>query len=493
MVRPLHSTQCRIVSHACALAHESLCHLPSPVPSLLVQESPNTKSRQYDVLSDEGKSQPVGMRTRHKDDVKEQNYQAREGLKARAVDLKEKIVNFGNDGELPNKVRQGVELAKEKVGLSEPTDDSSQGLDEPEEILEEIREGVGNEWEEVKRKGRQQVKKASQAIDENLSPSQRRRLEETAGKVKKGAVQMERQIERQARGWSNWIINNTLRGQQLRPVKRFIVQNRLQLPAVILLSLLSVWLGLTVIRLLTSVASPRVPEFDINDKDASLAWLKYHAGEFKDRAVDMKDSLSARAASYLANVDTDQMKSDAIDYRDIGLRKLGLTEPTWGEWAWARLTGRPITWQERVESVLGLAKDGIAKVDLRQKEGIIDRVKHMLRPEPTLNERASEAADALRRNMPNMPEGGEGIVEGIRTSLQDGVETIRSHLPDTGVTMDSLKQRATDAVHPSTLDQIKSGANYIKNRVVHGAQEAVHIAQDRANEAADKAKYQAGV
>jgi hypothetical protein len=245
--------------------------------------------------------------------------------------------------------------------------------------------------------------------------------------------------------------------------------------------------------LITSVATPTVPEFDIHSKENTANWLRYHAGEYRDRAADMKDSLSGRAASFLANYEWDALKNRAVDYRDIGLNKLGLREPTWTEWGWAKLTGRPITWQDRVSGVLKLAQDGINRADL-QKDGIFNRVKNMLHPhEPTLTERASGVYDSIKSNIPGMHTApAEGVVDGLKHKIQDGIDSIRSHLPG-GESIEAARQRAYEATHPSTLDQIKSGATYLKNRVVHGAQEAAHIAQDRANEAADKAKYKAGL
>lgn len=444
-------------------------------------------SNQFDVLSSpnaEGKSQEgglAGLRARFsKDDVKEQAFQAREAIKTKAVDLKEQVVGSGlintvqaNVASLTAAASSGIETLKAQVGLAGATN---------EEVVSEIQEKAGPEWEEVKRKGNKQMKKAAavvdQKLDENLTQDQRAKLNKATRQAKKGAIQLERQAE----GWSNTLINSTLRGPALRPVKTFIQRNNLQLPVVVFMSLFSLWLGLNMIRLVTSVATPKVPEFDIHSKEATMDWVKYHAGEYKDRAIDMRTSLSGRAAAFLANHQFDKMRNSAIDYRDIALNKLGLAEPTWGEWAWAKLTGRPITYQERVESVLNLAKDGLSRADLKTG-GLFAGLKHTLFPEATLG-------DKIKAQIPGMKP--VGVVEGLKNSIVDGIDTIRSHLPG-GESVEAARQRAYEATHPSTIDQLKNGATYVKNRIVHGAQEAAHIAQDRANEAADKARYKTGL
>lgn len=383
------------------------------------------------------------------------------------MDLKEQVVSSGIVNTVSSQLQPAIDLVKEKAGISKDVPND--------QVVEDLKDDAAGEWEEVKRKGNRQAKKAkdvvNQKLDENLTKEQKAKLNKGLRQAKRGV----NQLEGEARSWSNQLINSTLVGPRLRPVKSFIVRNNLQLPVVILGAILTLWLGLTLIRLITSVTTPSVPEFDIHSKENTAAWLRYHAGEYKDRAIDMKDSLAARAAAFLANYEWDALKGRAIDYRDIGMNKLGLREPTWSEWAWAKLMGRPITWQDRVTNVLSLAKLGLNRADLH-KEGIFDRMKHMLHtshPEPTLTEKASGMAsgvyDSIKANIPNIPGMSApvvepvGVVDGIKMKLQDGINTVTS------------------------------GANYIKNRVVHSAQEAAHIAQDRANEAADKAKYKAGL
>jgi hypothetical protein len=438
-------------------------------------------SNQFDVLSspiDEGKSQE-GLRSRFgKDDLKEQAYQAREMIKTKVYDLKEQVVNSGIVNTVTSQLQPAIDLVKEKTGIT--------GTNE--EVAAEIQDKAEGEWQEVKHKGRKQIAKGKEIVDQELDS---RLTKEQRAKLNKGLKQAKRgakEIEGQAKGFSNDLINLTLSNPRLRPVKSFIQRNNLQLPVVIFGSLFTLWFGLTLIRLVTDVATPKVPEFDIHSKTETMNWLKYHAGEYKDRAIDMKDSLSGRAAAFLANYEFDKLKGRALDYKDIGMNKLGLTEPTWGEWAWAKLTGRPITWQDRVENVLDLTKQGLNRVDLKTG-GLFDRVKHMLSPhEPTLGEKASDMYDSIKNTIRPEPT----MMDNIKNSVVDGVNTIRSHLPG-GESIEAARQRAYEAAHPSTLDQLKNGATYLKNRVVHGAQEAAHIAQDRANEAADKARYKTGL
>lgn len=430
----------------------------------MASPAPIADSNQYDVLSsprDEGKTDE-GLRSRFgKDDIKEQAFQAREMIKSKVLDLKEQVVSSGIVNTVSSQLQPAIDLVKEKAGISKDVPN--------EQAVEDLKDDAAGEWEEVKRKGNRQMKKAkevvNQKLDENLTKDQKAKLNKGLRQAKRGA----NQLEGEARGWSNQLINSTLSAPRLRPVKNFIVRNNLQLPAVILGAILTLWMGLTLIRLITSVATPSKPEFDIHSKENTAAWLRYHAGDYKDRAIDMKDSLATRAAAFLANYEWDALKGRAVDYRDIGMNKLGLTEPTWTEWAWAKLMGRPITWQDRVTNVLSLAKSGLNRADLH-KEGIFDRMKHMLNPEPTLTEKASGMAsgvyDSIKANIPGMRTPvvePTGVVDGIKMKLQDGINTVTS------------------------------GANYIKNRVVHSAQEAAHIAQDRANEASDKAKFKAGL
>lgn len=453
------------------------------------------QTNQFDVLAspiDEGKSSEVRRRG-GKDDIKEQAFQAREGIKSKAADLKEQVVASKDNllGKVQSSLSSGIELAKQKAGYAadKPTD----------EIVEEVQEQAEEGWEAVKRKGKHQAKQAkevvNQKVDENLTQEQKQKLKKGLKTAERGA----KDAQLQAQSWSNNLIGQVFAGPQLRPVKNFIVRNNLQLPVVILGALLSLWAGLTIIRLITSAATPAKPEFDIHSKEATAEWLRYHAGDYKDRAVDMKDSLSARAATYLANHNWQKMQGKAIDYKDIGMRRLGLAEPTWGEWAWAKLTGRPVTWEDRVNSVLSLAQNGINRVDLKHLAGagLLNKVKSAFAtPEPTLADRASAAYDRVKSHLPGQAVPEPSYYESLKQNLADGVESIKAKIPGTEAAREAAeiaKAKAYAATHPSTLDKIKSGANYVKNRIVHGAEEIGHNVQDRSNEAADKAKLKMGL
>lgn len=430
-----------------------------------------TDANQFSALQspmDDGKDN--GLRSRFgKDDLKEQAYQAREFVKTKALDLKEQVVKEGVGTTVQASLQPAIDAVREKVGLNKAIDGEIDHSDDQ----------VAGDWEEVKRKGNHKVKNAAhlidQKLDENLTQEQRAKLNKAGLKAKKGAMG----TKGRAVGWTNRMLDIGLVNPRLRPMKSWIQRNNLQLPAVILGSLLTLWLGLSVIRLVTSTLTPSVPAFDIHSADASSAWLKYHAGEYKGKALDMKQSLTDRAATFLANHDYDSLRSKAIDYRDIGMSKLGLQEPTWGEWAWAKVTGRPITWQERVDHVVDLTKRGLYRPDILTKLG--------LRHEPTLGDR-------LKANLPSVPSfhAQPTYLESIRSLVWDGIESIRESLPG-GAELRAARLRAMAAAHPSTIDNIKSTANYVKNRIVHGSQEAAHIAQDRANELVDKAKHKVGL
>jgi len=399
-------------------------------------------TNQYATLDDEGKTWSSSPRSRFgKDDVKEQAFRAREGIKAKAIDLKEQIVSNPTVQSVAQTISSGVEQVKEKVkekaGMAGKTD---------EEVVNDVSEQATGQWEAVKRKGNRQLRQAENAIDakldEKLTPAQRHKLNKTAKQAKQSAIKMEQQAEK----WSDKAVIMMFRsfGPSARPMMRFILRNNLSLPFVAMMALATLWLTVGFIRFLTP--SPK-PELDITSKEATMAWLKYHAGEFKDKASDVSDSLSDRAAHFLSNHDWENLKSSAVNWRDIGMNQLGLREPSYSEWIWARLTGQPITWQERVSHVLGSAKAGIAA------------------------------------------QAGSSFVNGVKDKLVDGFDTLRSHLPGSG----DVKDAASTLTEGSTLDRLSSGASYLKNRVVHGAEAAAHRAQEAAQRVADEARYKAGL
>jgi hypothetical protein len=136
---------------------------------------------------------------------------------------------------------------------------------------------------------------------------------------------------------------------------------RLPMGVAVMILMASVVIGSYMLREAATPHHP--PAFDIHSPEASIAWIKYHAGAYKDQVVvDLRASLADRAAALVANHahDLQLAKYGLVEYRDIGMHKLGLSEPTWTEWAWAKLTGQPITWRERVRHIVKLAKQGIA-------------------------------------------------------------------------------------------------------------------------------------
>lgn len=491
-----------------------------------------------------------------KDDAKEQAFAAKEGIKARAAQLKEQVANSDAAHTIMDKVSGTLDSLRQKAGISqEQVDDAKsqaselkergaakarqiqkKGIREEEvqELADDVSQQAAEGWETVKRKGNRQAKQlgaqADAKLNEKLSPEQRAALDRNLRTAKAQAQRM----ERKAQGFSDRLILQLFSSPALRSTRNFIRRNRLQLPVVVLSFILTMWAGLGLIRMLTVSSKPSPPEFDIHSAENSAHWLKYWGGEYAGKAAEMQTSLAGRAAAFLANYEWDKVKDKLTlsEYRKIGVEKLGLREPTWTEWAMAKLTGRPLTWQSRVNNVLNLARAGIYRRDIVEKPGIVDRVKSMLRPneptlsekagdyidsvlhrreptlgekaagvweslttkpEPTLGEKAAGAAEALRDRIPGMaPAEPEGLVDGLKHKLADGYDSLRSNLPGSSAYAQA-KQAAYDAAHPSTLDQLKSTANYVKNRVVHGAQEAKHNVQDRSNEAADKAKWKMGL
>lgn len=430
-----------------------------------------------------------------KDDAKEQAYQAKNQLKGKAVNLQEQVVAG---------VNKGVQLAKEKAaqlsGNAKLADASN------EELLSTAQDTAAEGWEEVKRRGNKAVEKGARQldakIDENLTPAQKAKLNKGVRDVKQAGVRAQRKAE--------GLFGSLLSGPQLRPIRSFIEKNNLQLPVMILGAILSLWLSLSLIRLITTAAAPPTPEFDIHSMEASKSWLKWHAGEYKNQAVDLKDSLSSRAASFLANHDLDSIRSSAVDWRDIGMKRLGLAEPTWGEWVMHYVTGRPITWQGRVLSVLDLAKSGLKASALG---GAAKGARNLINDklglrEPTLLERATNwitgrdtslaaRAEAEARLQAASLSGRVGAqADSLKANLAEGVASIKAHIPGTAeakAAAELAAAKAYAATHHSTLDNIASGAEYIKNRIVHGAEEAKHIAQDKANRVMDEAKLKTGL
>lgn len=461
-------------------------------------------------IAEEGKIRDSGVRGL-KDDVKQQAFEAREGVKAKAAGLKEQIVGSDIYSTVTTQLGKGLEFAKAKAaGL---TGDPSIETASNDELLEKADEQWTTVKKEVKQRGNKAVKEGAQKldakIDENLTQKQKAQLNR--------GVKQAKQAGARAQAGAVGLFDRVLSSPQLRSTRRFIKANRLELPVMILGSILTLWLSLTVIRLVTMAATPRVPEFDIHSKEASMNWLKWHAGEYKDRATDMRDSLSGRAASFLANHQLDKLQQQAVDWKDIGMKRLGLAEPTWSESLWAYATGHPVTWQGRVESVLELAKKGIQTSAV--KAGI-NSMSASLKDtlgihQPTMWERATnwitgydsslqgrmqaKAADLGANMQAKASEYGGGIngaVTDLKDKIIDGVTNVRAHLPggaDAAAQLEAARLRAYQATHPSTLDNIKNTAEYLKNRAIHGSEEAAHMAQDKAKKMMDEAKYKTGL
>lgn len=490
-------------------------------------------SNQFSALStpseNEAKSWENAARSA-KDDAKEQAYQAKSQMKGKAADLKAQVVAGAS---------RGLQLAKSKAaeltGRAELEDASN------EELADAASETAQEGWAEIKKRGGKAAQEGAKQLDaklnEKLTPQQRQKLNK--------GVRQAQAVGKQAQARAEGLFGSVMSAPQLRPARRFIERNNLQLPVMILGAILTLWLSLSVIRLITTATTPKVPEFDIHSKEASMNWLKWHAGEYKDKAVDMRESLAGRAAAFLANHEVEKMQEKAINWRDIGINKLGLAEPTWSEWLLSYVTGRPTTWQGRVMSVLDLAKtglhatqkaasiqQGIASAALKTgydavKGAVGGQVRDKLHMhEPTLMERATnyvtgrdaslqgrmqdqasslgdrvgsaagDLVDSIRNTIPGLhkaaPVEPEGVLDSLKHKLADGVNTIREHIPGSEAA-EAARLRAYAAAHPSTVENIKSGAEYIKNRVVHGAEEAKHRAQDRANRVIDEAKYKTGL
>jgi len=89
-----------------------------------------------------------------------------------------------------------------------------------------------------------------------------------------------------------------------------------------------------------------------------------------------------------------------------------------------------------------------------------------------------------------------GTIDSIKDTVSEGIANVRSHIPGTAEAREAAelaKQRAYEATHPSTLSKVSSGAEYIKNRIVHGAEEAAHRAEESTKRAMDEAKLKTGL
>lgn len=489
----------------------------SPLSPLLVfgsaQSSPvvMADSNQYAALQgspivEEGKVRDSSSRSM-KDDIKQQAFEAREGVKAKAAVLKEQLAGSDIVHTVTTQLGKGLEFAKAKA--ANLTGDPSIEKASNDELVEKADEQWTTVKKEVKHRGNKAAKELDAKIDEKLTSKQKAQLNRGVKQAKHAGVR----AQKEAVGLFDRVLSNP----QLRSTRRFIKDNKLELPLMIISTILTLWLSLTIIRLVTMAATPRVPEFDIHSKEASMNWLKWHAGEYKDRATDMKDSLSGRAASFLANHQLDKLQQQAIDWKDIGMKRLGLAEPTWSESIWAYATGHPVTWQGRVESVLELAKRGIQTSAVKQG---INSMSSSLKDslgihQPTMWERAANWVTGYDPSLQGRMQatvaglgagmqakaaeyggGINGAVTDIKDKLVEGVTTVRAHLPggaDAAAQLEAARLAAYKATHPSTLDNIKNTAEYLKNRVVHGSEEAAHIAQDKAQRIMDEAKYKTGL
>jgi hypothetical protein len=235
-------------------------------------------SNQFDVLQ----GSPVDTESKQwersarglKDDAKEQAHQAKTQLKSKAMDLKEQVVAGA---------AKGVKMAKQKAadvsGKPELADASS------EELAAAAQDVAQESWTELKKRGSKVVEQGAQQLDaklhEKLTPQQRAKLDQ--------GVRQAKATGRKAKVQAEGLFNQMMSAPQLRPFRNFVVRNNLQLPVMIFGALVTLWLSLTIIRLITTAATPKVPEFDIHSKEASLNWLKWHAGDYKNQAIDMKD------------------------------------------------------------------------------------------------------------------------------------------------------------------------------------------------------------
>lgn len=459
-------------------------------------------SNQFDALStpttNEQKSWEATGRGL-KDDAKQQAYEAKNQLKGKAANLQAQVVGSA---------KQGVQLAKEKA--AQLTGNSKLADKSNDELLAEGQDAAAEGWEEVKRRGNKAVKEAERQVDENLTPAQKAKL----AKAKQAGVRAQRKAE--------GLFGSVLSAPALRPARNFIEKNNLQLPVLLLGALLTVWLSLSLIRLATTATVPPTPEFDIHSLEASKAWARHHAGEYKNQAIDLKESLSTRAAHFLSNTpDVDALRTQAVDWKDIGMKKLGLAEPTWSEWIMHYVTGRPITWQGRVLSVLDLAKTGLkysaagrlAKGAQKIGQHELNNARELLNQklgirEPTLLEKAQSwftgkdaslaaRAEAEARLQAASLSGRVGAAtDSLKANLAEGVANIKAHIPGTAeakAAAELAEAKLKAATHQSTLDKVASQAEYIKNRIVHGSEEAKHIAEDNAKRLLDEAKLKAGL
>jgi len=119
---------------------------------------------------------------------------------------------------------------------------------------------------------------------------------------------------------------------------------------------------------------------------------------------------------------------------------LGLTEPTMMERFANWITGRDTSLQGRMQAQASNIGSGVG--------GVFDSIRNTI--------------PGMHKTAPVVP---EGIVGSIKHKLVDGVDSIRSHLPG-AAEAEAARARAYAATHASTLDNIKTSAEYLKNRVV---------------------------
>jgi hypothetical protein len=186
-----------------------------------------------------------------KDDAKEQAHQAKTQIKSTAASLQEQVVAG---------VNKGVQIAKEKA--AQLTGKPALANASNEELVSQAEGAAQEGWEEVKRRTNRSVAKGAQQIDdtldEKLTPAQRAKLNKGVRQAKHAG--MRAQVK--AKG----LVGSVLSSPQLRPIRGFIERNNLQLPVMVLGTILTLWLSLSLIRLATTSIAPSAPEFDIHSK-----------------------------------------------------------------------------------------------------------------------------------------------------------------------------------------------------------------------------------
>lgn len=247
------------------------CCLLSAVQSspVVMADSNQFAALQGSPIAEEGKTRDSGVRGL-KDDAKQQAYEAREGIKAKAAGLKEQLVGSDIYSTVTSQLGKGIEFAKQKAaGI---TGDSSIATASNDELVEKADEQWTTVKKEVRQRGSKAVKEGAQKLDakldENLTQKQKAQL--------KSGVKQAKQAGARAQRGAVGLFDRVLSAPQLRSTRTFIKNNKLELPVMILGTFLTIWLSLTMIRLVTMAATPRVPEFDIHSKEASMNWLKWY-------------------------------------------------------------------------------------------------------------------------------------------------------------------------------------------------------------------------